>query len=148
MNMSGGKVEACAGEVLLSEASELLWRQVHPKHVDNGIVAAEAFVGTPDDHHRISTSRSSLQTAEGAYRFHTEVVCLSSAGTWAVMVGDATTLGADCVYDAESDCAPVPCPAGHTNIDIRRLARNEQRAVRSYLAARATERGRCHPPAK
>lgn len=143
--MSEGVVDACAGEVILSEASELLWRQVNPNHVDDGIVAAEAFVGTPDDRYRISTSRSSLQTAEGAYRFHTESARLSSAGTWGVTVGEAMEVGAGCVYDAESDCAPVPCPPGHTNVDIRGLARPEQRIARSYLAAKATERGRYHP---
>ena len=136
----------CAGEVLVRTAQQILWRQVHPRFVDDDVVGVGAFVGVNHDHDRVSTALDGLQTARGAYSFHVEVLGLDSAGTWPVTTATVDRGGARTVYDAESECAPDPCPPGHANIDMRALAKAQRRVLRFSLATEATDRGCAHRP--
>lgn len=130
-------------ENLLDDREEEFWRQVHPNHVSaEGHVSPEGFTGTPDDRYRVSGASSTSTTAEEAYAYHTEVLELSSSGSWAVAVGDVLEEGCRCVDD--SACEEVDTP-GHVYVDMRGLDRGGQRAARAAFAAAATLKGRRHP---
>lgn len=131
----------CPGEEVVDDAAQVLWRQVHPDYIDEEIVGRGAFRGVSGDRERVSTSLDGLQTAEGAYRFHVERLQLVSAGTWSVTAGTVAQVGGTTVYDAESECAPDPCPPGHANIDLRSLTEPARKQARARLAAEATDLG-------
>lgn len=133
--------ELCLGERVLTSSDDRLWRQVNPEFYADGVVGAGAFVGVSDDRSRVSTSWEKEQTAEGAYHFHTAMLNLQSVGTWSVCVGTVVGANARAVHDADSECAPTPCPPGHAYIDLRTLSRNQRREARAIFAAEANDRG-------
>lgn len=77
-----------SGEILLVELDELLYRQVHPGFVDDGIPSAQAFAPTKKDEGKLSIARGKLTTAEGAYTHHTSALHLKSAGSWGLTVAE------------------------------------------------------------
>ncbi len=129
-------------EAPLDKRKEVQWRQVHPNFVDRGVVARDAFVGTPDATGEVSTVRSATRSAEDAYTFHTVALALSSAGSWGVTVAEADQTGCRCVDDVE--CEGVDTP-GHSYVDMRGLAKASRKVARTELAAVATARGCQHP---
>jgi Protein of unknown function (DUF3987) len=119
----------------LSDEPELLFRQVNPGFVRDGRVGSQAFRPTPKDHRMLSVARSAVTTAEAAFIHHTECLKLSSAGTWAVTVGECSELG-----------LPVPPSATRRGL-CRRQERGSARAktLRSDRTAepRSDVRGTC-----
>jgi hypothetical protein len=139
----------CEGTV--DRGEELEWRQVLPNYiieeVDGGLhVENLAF---QDDTRCVSTSRESIVSAEEAYVYRVTVEGKESAGTWAVSVSEVGEV--ICRVIDDSNCDGVDTP-GHSYIDMRHLdgssknAGNRRKQVRQHLAARATTRGRQHPP--
>ncbi|MDQ0241392.1 hypothetical protein [Arthrobacter bambusae] len=135
------------GETELSspEAAEMLWRQVHPKYADSNIITEQAFQPTSSDPKRLSCSRESLQTAQGAYEHHTQKLELQSVGTCAVTVEEAISAGTRPVDDSEVQEQVPPTP-GHTYLDYRGLSKDERSFARDELASFATERGFAYLP--
>lgn len=123
----------------LEDPAEMLFRQVHPTWLDDGVPSSQAFVPTPKDKGQLSIARGSLTTAEDAYKHYTTVRNLSSAGTWAIRVGDAIGVGLQSFNDRQPDT-----PA-HGFIDFRGLSRRDAKKKGVILAARAREGGRLYP---
>lgn len=126
-------------DVRLEDTGELLYRQVHPTWVDDGVPSCQAFAPTRKDEGKLSIARGSLTTAEGAYRHYTSVLKLRSAGTWSVTVGEAltATLG--------SFAEPLPDDAAHGYVDFRGLGRRDAERKAKLLLPHAIDRGRLHP---
>lgn len=80
------------GEVPLDDSDELLYRQVHPSWVQDGVPTSQAFGPTKKDEGKLSVDRGSLTTAKDSFRHHTGTLGLKSEGTWAIAVGEATGL--------------------------------------------------------
>lgn len=139
MNSPFAKLAECESKI--DDVDELQWRQVHPRFVDGDVVSQEAFVGTPGATDEVSSTRSSGVTAAQAYAHFVNVLELSSAGTWAVTVGEVEHGGARCVDDA--GCEGQETPA-HSYLDLRHLSKAQRKAVRAHLAAAATARGCQH----
>lgn len=135
--MTDGELRDCEQEI--TEAGELLWRQVHPRFVRDGVVIAEGFVGPQPGTSEISVVRSSVRSSVQARAHHTERLGLDSAGTWAVSVGEVVEAQGRSIDDAE--CPEVETP-GHAYVDLRLLSRNERKRARVVLATAATNRGR------
>lgn len=136
------------GESLLSDPAELLWRQVSPSFfIDGDKISSQAFRPGGRDHGKMSTSRASVQSAAGAYDFHTNVRRLNSAGTWAITVEEVNDAGSRAVDDSKATTAPAPpCPPGHTFVDFRPYGTNTARRIGGLLLDAAVHRGRQHPP--
>ena len=82
--MSASSVEwpgLTAGEEQLDNPNEVVWRQVHPQRFHNGRVSSDAFVPGSNDGKQLSCSRAVKVSAEDAYKYHTEVLELSSSGS-------------------------------------------------------------------
>jgi len=94
----------------LTDETELLFRQVNPVFVRDGRVGSQAFRPTPKDQRMLSVARASRTTAEAAFQHHTGCLKLSSAGTWAVTVGECSQLGLPARPDEVTE-QPCPDPA-------------------------------------
>jgi hypothetical protein len=125
---------------------ELLFRQVRPTWLREGRVGAEAFIPRPKDEKLLSVAREALIDGEGAYRHHVEKLGYSSAGTWAVTVGECRTLELKAFPDALTSPPETVAYPAHTSIDFRPFDDNEIEAKAMILTAGANERGRLYPP--
>lgn len=123
----------------LTDPDEVLYRQVHPTWVQDGVPTSQAFTPTPKDEGELSIARGSLNTAEAAYKHYTTVQKFESAGTWAVTVGEANGAGLESFDDARPDLL------AHGFIDFRGLSKNAAKKKGVLLAARARVRGRLYP---
>lgn len=74
-----------SGPARLTDAGEVLLRQVHPSQCEDGHVNKEAFNPSARDNLHLSALREAVGAAE-AYRRWTEVEKYLSAGTWGVSV--------------------------------------------------------------
>lgn len=122
-------------------SAELLWRQVHPGWISQGTVTSQAFRPTPKDNDRLSTSRSSMIDAEGAYLAH-EVRDLPTAGTWGVTVDECVRESLCVLHDGGS----AELPAEHASVCFEGKSRTERVRASKTLRDHAMKRGRCHPP--
>jgi hypothetical protein len=125
--------------IQLTDPDEVLYRQVHPSWIEDGVPTSQAFRPTPKDKGELSIDRGSLTTAEAAYKHHTTVQKLAAAGTWAVTVGEADAVGLGCFDDDQ------PGLLAHGFVDFRGLGRKEADRKGILLAARARARGRLYP---
>lgn len=134
------------GEVVLTNGAELLWRQVNPQFVHHGQLTSQAFRPSSRDAGRLSVSRATRQTAEGAHHFYVTILHRLSCGTWAVSVDDVHDVGSRSIHDEHAATAPPPpCPPGHTSIDLRPFGQSRVKKMASKLSLAANRRGRQYP---
>ncbi|PNH79229.1 hypothetical protein CXZ05_20765 [Arthrobacter sp. AFG20] len=119
-------------------------RQVHPSYFDGNEITEMAFYPGSSSR-QCSCSRSTLQTAQGAYDHHTGKLELKSVGTCAVSVQEVVDAGSRAVDDSAVQTHVPPTP-GHTYIDFRTLGKDERSFIRDDLAAAATARGFLYTP--
>ena len=125
---------------LLTNQSEILYRQVHPNWVHDGIPSSQAFAPTKKDEGMLSVTRGSMTTAEATYKHYAEILKKASAGTWGLTVGEARDASLSSFDDPQEDT-----PA-HGFIDFRHLGRGPTGKIGKLLMAKARDRGRLHPP--
>ena len=142
-------------EELLTDSSELYFRQVTEAHCDGDMVYATAFQvpgkkrnETPEERserYKLSGARSLKQTAQGAYEERQLV--RPSAGTWAVSVQEVRDAGTRLVDDGACPVAEgEKLPTGHTYLDQRVEDSDFLEQVRMTLAGAASRRRRVYPP--
>ncbi|AHH20822.1 hypothetical protein NONO_c60460 [Nocardia nova SH22a] len=139
------KAEAGGVEVELDDANELVWRNVNPGFLDNGVLSSQAFRPTPKDKSKLSGARQAKVSAEKHFHEFTTELNLSSAGVWAVSVAEANAQDVRCVYDAEAATRPPdPCPAGHTYFDFQPHGTGARKRISRVLSDKAAARGCQH----
>lgn len=140
------------GESELTESGELIWRQVHPHRLHDGVVSSEAFEPGRSDDKQLSSTRQAKTTAEQAYKHHAEVAKLKTAGSTAVTVsevrsqkpiidGDPDVASLRVVDDSETSSEDAPLPPGHVYIDYRPLGSKRITKKAKQLAFFANKRG-------
>jgi hypothetical protein len=128
-----------ATETPLTDETELLYRQIPPVWVDDGIPSSQAFVPTKKDSGKLSIYLGSQISPEDAYKHYTTVEGLKSEGSWGISVGELQ----------QADLNSFPESLGnnqaHGFIDFRGLGRKQCERKGKLLVARARDRGRLHP---
>ncbi|MEU5286505.1 hypothetical protein N7925_19635 [Streptomyces sp. CA-278952] len=133
--------ELRSGEHELDTPLELLWRQINPSHIENGVISKLAFVPGENDKGQLSTARSKSVTAQAAFEHHTVVLQLGSIGSYAVTVGEIIDAGLRAVDDSAIQEQKPPTP-GHTYVDYRSIAsKNQRKKLGAKLRDKAVERG-------
>ncbi len=127
--------------ILLSDPTELLWRQIAAAFSDQEERPTYlAFQPTKKDHEFLSTRREKAVDAKKAYEEH-QAAGMSTLGTWAVSVREA--LDADVPpYDGS---ALPGMPHGHTSLSFAGKSRRQAASAAKILLRAARDRGRCHP---
>jgi len=130
-------------ESLMSDADELIYRQITAHMMDGNQIATTAFGPMPADRDMPSFSRSRLVEPQDARDWHTRNLPRSpSLAVWALAVGEVIEAeryvidDSAVTLDANSKRAP-----GHCFVDYRGLSRPERKTLRSQLWFRAVERG-------
>jgi len=140
--MSGVDVELRDGERLMSNADELLYRQMTQHMFDGDKLKTEAFGPTSADRDMASYSRSTEVTPQESRDWHTQYSTSPSLGVWGVTVGEAIASGRHVIDDSQCPLAEGRHrPSGHCFIDFRGLPKPAKREVRARLYFYATARG-------
>jgi hypothetical protein len=132
------------GEVVLSEPQEVLWRQVHPDFVHEGSITSQAFRPFPKDAGELSVTRSSILTAEDAFRQYAEESGYRSDGSYPIRVDDVDQTGLRGVDDS-GRASTNPVPLGHGFVDFRHLSDSQTRKAAAKLRDAALAIGRAYP---
>lgn len=119
--------------------TEAIHRQVNPRFIDQGIVAASAFAAREDEDYKLSMTRSSIISAQDAIEQFTKSFGLRSAGAAEILVGEVNQRGSRCVDDSSDPVHQLP--VGHCYVDYRGLTKQERRILRVSLAEIASSRG-------
>lgn len=133
-------VEEELEEGSLDDPEEVLYRQIHPSWVHDGVPSSQAFKPTKKDAGMLSVALGSKTSPKGAFDYHTQVLGLKSAGTWAVTVGEVTDAG------LSSHAQPLDASPDHGFIDFRDRGRGEIERGAKVLLARARSRGCLYSP--
>ncbi len=141
--MTQGWNELVFGEVLLTDVTELLWRQAAPSLLaQDGTLSYLVFRPNEHDARRLSVRRGSKMTAEQAYGDHV-AEGLTSLGTLAVGVEEVRSASLRAVDDSATSSA---VPEGHAYIDFRPLTKRQTNTAADLLLRSALARGWAHRP--
>lgn len=151
-----GWPELVAGETVLDEASELLWRQVHPQRFQAGMISSDAFAPGSSDAKQLSCSREARVSAEAAYLHYTEELGLQSVGCAAIAVsdieserpvldGDPAVAALRAIDDSGVDDGDAR-PPGHAYVDFRPVGTKKIAKKAKQLAFFARKNGSLHWP--
>jgi hypothetical protein len=127
---------------MLDNGDELLYRQVHPAFIDDGLPTSPAFKVFPKDEGYLSTSRSAMTSAAGSFELHIGAKGLQSAGVWAVSVHECQLENRAAFHDPEP--GPPQDPV-HSLVDHVGLNEKQLGAIARRFKAKAIARGICHP---
>ena len=117
--------------------TDLVFRQVHPKHCDGRNPNSVAFCPTPKDDAKLSVDDASLVTAEESWSHFTGKLGFKSAGTWAVSYEEIESAG-----DLTLMKDPLEDNAAHCLIDFSKVSSKGQIKKRAQLLAiKASARG-------
>lgn len=130
--MSWPSLVAC--EVQITEPSETLRRQIHPKWLRNGVIGSDAF--KPSDG-MASTTMDSVLTAQQAHDAYTN----KTVGSCALTVDEIDNSGSRAIDD--SACTGVV--HGHAYIDLRGLGRSARDNIAKKLKRIAMRNGIWRP---
>ena len=111
----------------------LLYRQVHPNWIEEGLPTSQSFTPTPKDEMRLSVYDGDRTDAASAWEHYIRQG-LSSHGVVAVTVEECERLGLTVVSD------PQPGSPHHVLIDFSRLSRNQAKRRAQRLTAAANAR--------
>jgi hypothetical protein len=135
----GGVADQQPAQLPRQDRAELLYRQVHPSWIADGIPSSQAFNPTKKDKGKLSIALGSKTTAEGAFLHHVDVLGFASTGTWAITVGEASDAGRNAFEE------PLDDDPAHGFVDFQGLTRGAAERAAKILVARACVRGCLHP---
>lgn len=123
----------------LHDVHELLHRQVHPNHLNEGRPTRIAFAPNSNDDGKLSVDRGSVTTAEASYLSYLERELLS-AGTWSVTLSEVHKTSLRAFED------PLPDNPAHAVIDFGEFGKNRWKQASKALADFAIARGPSFQP--
>lgn len=125
----------------ITDAGEVLLRQVHPTQRPGGVVSSEAFKPTATDAGLLSTLRGTVTPAE-AYRRWIEEEKRLSVGTYGVSVEEVDGRGLAAIDDAAAMAKP-----DHASVDFTALPSGGRvKQAARQLRDLAVQRGSLHEP--
>lgn len=124
----------------LCDSEEVLFRQVHPNALTDGVPGSHCFMPTDLDDNLMSLDRSSITTAEAAFRRYTSSGA-KSAAVFGVSVLEFSLDDIACVADPVEGHPTLPDNPAHALADFSAHRRNRQKVVAKRLKSLALLRG-------
>lgn len=128
---------------LITDATQMMYRQMHPNWIVNSRVSSMAFRPSAKDNKKLSVRTSAKTTAEGAYKFQVETLGLKSLGSWGISIEEVFKIEMKCF---ESPITTVPQDPSHCHIDFAGLSNRETQDKADKLANYARARGALYTP--
>ena len=129
---------------VLTNGSEMLFRQIHPNFLVDGDPASNRFVPSENDKGYLSLDRSSLTSAQESHRLYTCSERLSAA-VFGLRVDDFKTEGILCRSDPTEANPPHPANPAHALADYTGLESSRLKNVAKRLKRLAIQHGQLHP---
>lgn len=131
-----------SGEVVITTADLLVYREIHPSWVVNSRLSSQAFKPTKKDEGRLSVRNSDKITAEDCHKFQTEKLNLKSMGNYGVTIGEISEASLQCF---ESPITSEPVDPSHCHISFVSLTGSQIQTKADKLVSAARSRGQIHP---
>ena len=128
----------------ITNAAEIMFRQVHPILHEAGAVASSAFMPTEDDQGQLSVARESLTTPQASFDLYRENG-RQSAAVYGVSVGEFTIEGIPCQPDPLPPTENLKANPAHAYADYNGIGTNQRRKKAQRLRTAALRRGLLHP---
>ena len=132
-----------AMENKLSDASELLFRQIHPKFLQDGEPSSDRFRPSELDQNLMSVDRSALTTAEASHSLYT-AGGKKSAAVFGLTVGEFGSESIECLSDPIKAGGDQPENPAHAVADYSKYSTSQQKVIAKKLKRLAVERGALH----
>ena len=136
--------EKTAASGPISNAEEIMFRQVHPILYLAGVVASSAFLPTEDDQGQMSVDRGSLTTPKASFDLYRENG-RQSAAVYGVSVGEFTVEGIPCQPDPLPATENLKANLAHAYADYNGIGTTQRRKKAQRLRTAALRRGLLHP---
>lgn len=123
---------------VLTDAEEVLFRQIHPNFIHNGQPASDRFKPQPNDAGMMSVDRGSLTTASASHALYTKAGS-QSAAVFGVSVSEFGEEGIRC-----EENVLLENPA-HAVANFNPHPAYEHKNISKRLTRKAVARGQLHP---
>ena len=130
--------------VLLKDDDEILFRQIHPKLLDEGDPDSSNFMPKPSDQNLLSVDRSSITTASDAYNLYIQGG-KESAAVYGVSVVEFRNEDVSCFEDPLVATATILANPAHAVADYSKMGSSAQRKTAKKLKLRAIARNKLYP---
>jgi hypothetical protein len=125
----------------LTDANEVLFRQIHPSQFLDGEPASSAFIPSSKDENKLSVDRSALTTAQQSYTTYTSNG-LASVAVFGVTVGEFSGHQIECLAD------PLAENKAHALADYSTHSKSAQKNIGKKLKQQAIQRGCVYFPSQ
>lgn len=128
----------------LTDAAEVLFRQIHPNFLHNGEPASDRFKPYPNDSGMMSVDRASLTTAAASHRLYTSNG-FQSAAVFGVSVEEFGAENVPCRDDPLAATESTLANPAHALADYNSHDDKKQKNISKRLKRKAVARGQLHP---
>lgn len=132
------------GAPVAEEAPEMLFRQIHPDLLQDGVIASSTFLPKTNDEGKLSVDRSSMTTAKASFDLYTGNG-LASVAVCGVTVGEFGKEGLRCHPDPIPATATLKANPAHAYADFNGVGTSQRRKMAQRLRTVAARRGILHP---
>lgn len=128
----------------LTNAEEMLFRQIHPKCIHDGEPASDRFKPQPNDAGLMSVDRGSLTDAAASHALYISTGN-QSAAVYGVSVGEFRSEAVECRDDPLEAIKETPANPAHALADYTPHEEKKWKLISKRLTQKAKARGRLHP---
>lgn len=127
--------------VRLSNADEVLFRQIHPSGLKAGSPCSSCFMPSKSDNALMSVDRSTLTTAEQSHRLYTSND-RASVAVYGLSVAEFLACGVTCFEDPVQGHPTLADNPAHALADFSAQSQTSRRVTAKELKRLAIQRGR------
>lgn len=128
----------------LDKPEEVLFRQIHPNWIDDGVPASIGFVPSEKDQDKLSVDRSSITDAESSHALYTSQGYKSDA-VYGVAVGEFEEQGINCFSDPIKGNDNTIENLAHAYADYSAHTPSQQKKRAQLIKRKALARGQLYP---
>lgn len=129
----------------MTDADEVLFRQVHPSLFDGDEPASSAFMPNASDEGQLSVDREAVTTAQAAHDLYVGNG-LKSGGTYGVTTGEFGAHDLQCYPDPVEASGSLKANPAHARVDFGALGNSKRKTVAKRLKICALSRGVLYKP--
>jgi hypothetical protein len=127
----------------LQQADEILFRQIHPNFLQEGVISSATFLPTANDQGELSVDRSSVTTAAASFNLYVGNG-RASVAVCGLTVGEFGKEGLPCHPDPLGATETLKANPAHAYADFNGVGTNQRKKMAQRLRTVAAGRGILH----